>query len=167
MRSNTVLSRLPRIMAGTVSRPTLIRFTGDDLCGFGRPNLLPVLPGKGGEHVDHVERRVRIARLEADCDGHRGLNVAFMLRRKIMDQYPLRPIDEGFPNEAVIIEKLPILGQQIEITAGRHQLALSLVAGESLELLHTRLAQDTATEFGLACGQVERIAALRLKDLLP
>ena len=31
----------------------------------------------------------------------------------------------------------------------------------------TRIANDTATEFATACAQVERIAALRLKDLLP
>ena len=30
-----------------------------------------------------------------------------------------------------------------------------------------RIANDTATEFATACAQVERIAALRLKDLLP
>jgi chitin deacetylase len=31
----------------------------------------------------------------------------------------------------------------------------------------TRLANDTETEFKTACAQVERIAALRLKDMLP
>ncbi len=36
-----------------------------------------------------------------------------------------------------------------------------------LAAFHIRIANDTATEFGLACGQVERIAALRLKDQLP
>jgi chitin deacetylase len=36
-----------------------------------------------------------------------------------------------------------------------------------LAAFETRLAHDTATEFGLACAQVERIAALRLKDILP
>jgi chitin deacetylase len=32
---------------------------------------------------------------------------------------------------------------------------------------HTRIANDTATEFATACRQVERIAQIRLKDLLP
>ncbi|MES2144394.1 MAG: 2-oxo-4-hydroxy-4-carboxy-5-ureidoimidazoline decarboxylase, partial [Pseudomonadota bacterium] len=36
-----------------------------------------------------------------------------------------------------------------------------------LAAFHIRIANDTATEFGLACTQVERIAALRLKDQLP
>jgi OHCU decarboxylase len=36
-----------------------------------------------------------------------------------------------------------------------------------LQAFHTRLANDTATEFATACAQVERIAELRLKDLLP
>jgi chitin deacetylase len=36
-----------------------------------------------------------------------------------------------------------------------------------LAAFHARLANDTATEFATACAQVERIAALRLKDLLP
>jgi chitin deacetylase len=31
----------------------------------------------------------------------------------------------------------------------------------------TRITQDTATEFTTACAQVERIAELRLKDILP
>jgi chitin deacetylase len=36
-----------------------------------------------------------------------------------------------------------------------------------LQAFHTRIANDTATEFATACAQVERIAALRLKDMLP
>jgi OHCU decarboxylase len=36
-----------------------------------------------------------------------------------------------------------------------------------LAAFHIRIAHDTATEFATACGQVERIAALRLKDQLP
>jgi chitin deacetylase len=36
-----------------------------------------------------------------------------------------------------------------------------------LAAFHTRLANDTATEFATACAQVERIAELRLKDILP
>ena len=36
-----------------------------------------------------------------------------------------------------------------------------------LAAFQTRLAHDTATEFAEACAQVERIAALRLKDILP
>ncbi|TGD67763.1 allantoinase PuuE [Tabrizicola sp. WMC-M-20] len=36
-----------------------------------------------------------------------------------------------------------------------------------LAAFHARIANDTATEFATACAQVERIAALRLKDLLP
>ncbi len=36
-----------------------------------------------------------------------------------------------------------------------------------LQAFETRLANDTATEFATACAQVERIAELRLKDLLP
>ncbi len=36
-----------------------------------------------------------------------------------------------------------------------------------LAAFHTRLANDTATEFATACTQVERIATLRLKDMLP
>jgi chitin deacetylase len=31
----------------------------------------------------------------------------------------------------------------------------------------TRISNDTATEFATACRQVERIAELRLKDILP
>jgi OHCU decarboxylase len=36
-----------------------------------------------------------------------------------------------------------------------------------LNAFHTRLANDTATEFATACTQVERIAWHRLKDMLP
>ena len=36
-----------------------------------------------------------------------------------------------------------------------------------LAAFHTRIGNDTATEFTTACAQVERIAALRLKDQLP
>jgi OHCU decarboxylase len=36
-----------------------------------------------------------------------------------------------------------------------------------LAAFQTRIANDTVTEFATACGQVERIAALRLKDQLP
>ncbi len=36
-----------------------------------------------------------------------------------------------------------------------------------LAAFQTRLANDTATEIAIACAQVERIAALRLKDILP
>ncbi|WP_103332448.1 allantoinase PuuE [Pseudotabrizicola formosa] len=36
-----------------------------------------------------------------------------------------------------------------------------------LAAFHARIANDTATEFTTACAQVERIAALRLKDILP
>ncbi len=36
-----------------------------------------------------------------------------------------------------------------------------------LEAFHARLANDRATEFAIACAQVERIAELRLKDMLP
>jgi OHCU decarboxylase len=36
-----------------------------------------------------------------------------------------------------------------------------------LQAFQTRIANDTATEFATACAQVERIAALRLKDQLP
>ncbi|MCC5971107.1 MAG: allantoinase PuuE [Pararhodobacter sp.] len=36
-----------------------------------------------------------------------------------------------------------------------------------LAAFHERLANDTDTEFTTACAQVERIAALRLKDMLP
>jgi chitin deacetylase len=36
-----------------------------------------------------------------------------------------------------------------------------------LAAFRRRLAEDSATEFATACAQVERIAALRLKDLLP
>ncbi len=36
-----------------------------------------------------------------------------------------------------------------------------------LQAFETRLAQDTEQEFTMACTQVERIAALRLKDQLP
>jgi OHCU decarboxylase len=41
-------------------------------------------------------------------------------------------------------------------TQGRHPAAFQ-----------TRIANDTATEFATACAQVERIAELRLKDMLP
>lgn len=36
-----------------------------------------------------------------------------------------------------------------------------------LSAFHTRIANDSDTEFATACAQVERIAELRLKDLLP
>ena len=36
-----------------------------------------------------------------------------------------------------------------------------------LQAFQTRLAQDTDTEFATACAQVERIAELRLKEILP
>ncbi|AWD23527.1 allantoinase PuuE [Fuscovulum blasticum] len=36
-----------------------------------------------------------------------------------------------------------------------------------LRAFQTRIANDTATELATACGQVERIAQLRLKDILP
>lgn len=36
-----------------------------------------------------------------------------------------------------------------------------------LQAFQTRIGNDTATEFATACAQVERIAELRLKDLLP
>lgn len=36
-----------------------------------------------------------------------------------------------------------------------------------LAAFHARIGNDTATEFTTACKQVERIAALRLKDILP
>ncbi|MEY4984339.1 MAG: hypothetical protein RIR62_2605, partial [Pseudomonadota bacterium] len=36
-----------------------------------------------------------------------------------------------------------------------------------LAAFQTRISNDTATEFATACRQVERIAELRLKDLLP
>ncbi|MFT4150960.1 MAG: allantoinase PuuE [Paracoccaceae bacterium] len=36
-----------------------------------------------------------------------------------------------------------------------------------LKAFHTRIANDSATEFTTACAQVERIAELRLKDMLP
>jgi OHCU decarboxylase len=36
-----------------------------------------------------------------------------------------------------------------------------------LQAFTTRIGNDTATEFATACAQVERIAALRLKDILP
>ena len=36
-----------------------------------------------------------------------------------------------------------------------------------LAAFHTRIANDTPTEFTAACAQVERIAELRLKDILP
>jgi chitin deacetylase len=36
-----------------------------------------------------------------------------------------------------------------------------------LAAFETRIANDTATEFATACAQVERIAELRLKDILP
>jgi chitin deacetylase len=36
-----------------------------------------------------------------------------------------------------------------------------------LAAMRTRLAHDSATEFATACAQVERIAGLRLKDMLP
>ncbi|MEO3384703.1 allantoinase PuuE [Mesorhizobium sp. CAU 1741] len=38
---------------------------------------------------------------------------------------------------------------------------------EILDAFRTRLNNDRATEFGTACTQVERIALLRLKDILP
>lgn len=36
-----------------------------------------------------------------------------------------------------------------------------------LAAFHARVANDTATEFATACAQVERIAELRLKAILP
>jgi chitin deacetylase len=36
-----------------------------------------------------------------------------------------------------------------------------------LRAFKTRIANDAETEFSTACAQVERIAALRLKDILP
>ena len=36
-----------------------------------------------------------------------------------------------------------------------------------LRAFQTRIANDTGTEFATACAQVERIAELRLKDMLP
>ena len=36
-----------------------------------------------------------------------------------------------------------------------------------LAAFETRIANDRATEFAAACAQVERIALLRLKDMLP
>jgi len=36
-----------------------------------------------------------------------------------------------------------------------------------LQAFATRIGNDTATEFATACRQVERIAELRLKDMLP
>ena len=36
-----------------------------------------------------------------------------------------------------------------------------------LRAFQTRIANDSATEFATACAQVERIAELRLKDILP
>ncbi len=36
-----------------------------------------------------------------------------------------------------------------------------------LQAFETRISNDTATEFATACAQVERIAELRLKDILP
>jgi chitin deacetylase len=36
-----------------------------------------------------------------------------------------------------------------------------------LAAFQARLAHDRAAEFTTACAQVERIAALRLKDMLP
>jgi 2-oxo-4-hydroxy-4-carboxy--5-ureidoimidazoline (OHCU) decarboxylase len=36
-----------------------------------------------------------------------------------------------------------------------------------LHAFETRLAHDTETEFATACAQVERIAELRLKEILP
>jgi OHCU decarboxylase len=36
-----------------------------------------------------------------------------------------------------------------------------------LAAFQTRLTNDTATEITTACAQVERIAAIRLKDMLP
>jgi chitin deacetylase len=36
-----------------------------------------------------------------------------------------------------------------------------------LRAFHQRIANDTATELATACAQVERIAELRLKDMLP
>ncbi len=48
------------------------------------------------------------------------------------------------------------------IIAVRDNTKASILAG-----FEARLAHDTETEFATACGQVERIAALRLKDILP
>lgn len=48
------------------------------------------------------------------------------------------------------------------IMAVRDQTKASIMAA-----FHTRLAHDTATEWNTACAQVERIALLRLKDMLP
>ncbi len=39
--------------------------------------------------------------------------------------------------------------------------------GTILAAFHTRIANDTATEFATACAQVERIAEIRLQDMLP
>jgi len=39
--------------------------------------------------------------------------------------------------------------------------------GDILAAFHSRLANDRPTEFSTACAQVERIALLRLKDMLP
>ena len=36
-----------------------------------------------------------------------------------------------------------------------------------LSAMHTRLGSDRHTEFNTACGQVERIALLRLRAILP
>jgi chitin deacetylase len=36
-----------------------------------------------------------------------------------------------------------------------------------LAAFQTRIQNDTETEFATACAQVERIAELRLKDMLP
>jgi 2-oxo-4-hydroxy-4-carboxy--5-ureidoimidazoline (OHCU) decarboxylase len=36
-----------------------------------------------------------------------------------------------------------------------------------LQAFQTRIANDTRTELATACAQVERIAFLRLKDMLP
>ena len=36
-----------------------------------------------------------------------------------------------------------------------------------LAAFQIRIANDSATEFNTACAQVERIAELRLKDILP
>jgi len=39
--------------------------------------------------------------------------------------------------------------------------------GSILAAFKTRIGNDTQTEFTTACAQVERIAELRLKDMLP
>ena len=42
-----------------------------------------------------------------------------------------------------------------------------LTKGQILEAFQTRIDNDRATEFDTACRQVERIAAIRLRDILP